>query len=109
MDVLGGSRVSDQAWQNSFHVALRVSAAAALGWATAWREDFRDDVARITVPVLIVQGAQDRIMPPGSTGNRLAVMLADARLMVIPDGGHAITWTHPAQLNEALVGFLSAL
>src|SRR6266508_1923129 len=108
-DLLSGSRVSDQAWQNSFHVALRVSAVAALGCAVAWREDFRDDVARITIPVLIVQGAQDRVMPPGATGNRLAVMLADARLAVIPDGGHAIIWTHAAEVNQLLVGFLQAL
>jgi alpha/beta hydrolase fold len=71
---------SDQAWQNSFHTAIQVSAAAALGCAVAWPEDFRADVARVTVPVLIVQGAQDRVMPPGATGNRLAVLLADARL-----------------------------
>jgi len=109
VDLLGGSRVSDQAWQNSFQAALRVSAAAALGCAAAWREDFRVDVARITVPVLIVQGAQDRVMPPAATGDRLAGMLADARLVVIPDGGHAIIWTHPAEVNRALVGFLLAL
>ena len=109
IDLLGGSRVSDQAWQNSFHVAIRASAAAALGCATAWQEDFHADVARITVPVLIVQGAQDRIMPPGATGDRLAVMLADARLAVIPEGPHAIIWTHAAEVNGALEGFLSAL
>jgi non-heme chloroperoxidase len=109
LDLLGGSRVSDQAWQNSFHVAIRVSAAAALGCAVAWREDFRADVDRITVPVLIVQGAQDRIMPPGATGNRLAVMLADARLAVLVDGGHAIIWTHADEVNRVLVGFLRTL
>ena len=109
IDLLGGSRVSDQAWQNSFQVAIQVSAAAAEGCAAAWREDFRADVARITVPVLIVQGAQDRIMPPGATGNRLAVMLTDARRTVIPDGGHAIIWTHPAEVNQALIGFLRSL
>jgi non-heme chloroperoxidase len=109
LDLLGGTRVSDQAWQNSFHTALRVSAAAALGCAAAWREDFRADLARITVPVLIVQGTQDRVMPPGATGNRLAVLLADVRLAVIPDGPHAITWTHAAEVNHALAGFLRAL
>jgi non-heme chloroperoxidase len=107
--LLGGTRVSDQAWQNSFHTAIRVSAAAALGCAAAWREDFRTDLARITVPVLIVQGAQDRVMPPDASGNRLAVLLADARLVVIPDGPHAIMWTHAAEVNHALVGFLRAL
>ena len=109
LDLLGGSRVSDQAWQNSFHAAIRVSAAAALGCAAAWREDFRADLARITVPALIVQGAQDRVMPPGTTGNRLAVMLADPRLVVIPEGPHAIIWTHAAEVNRALLGFLHAL
>jgi len=109
IDLLGGNRVSDQAWQNSFHIAIGVSAAAALGCAMAWREDFRADLARITVPVLIVQGDQDRVMPPGATGNRLAVMLADPRLVVIPEGPHAIIWTHAAEVNRALLGFLRVL
>jgi non-heme chloroperoxidase len=109
LDLLGGSRVSDQAWQNSFHVAIRVSAAAALGCAAAWREDFRADLARISVPVLIVQGAEDRVMPPSAAGNRLAVLLAEARLVVIPEGPHAIIWTHAAEVNRTLLGFLRAL
>ena len=75
----------------------------------AWREDFRADLARITVPVLIVQGDQDRVMPPGATGNRLAVLLADPRFVVIPEGPHAITWTHAAEVNRALLGFLRVL
>ena len=109
IDVLGGTRVTDQAWQNSFHVAIGVSAAAALGCALACREDFRADLTRISVPVLIVQGSRDRVMPLAATGNPLAVMLADARLVVIPHGPHAITWTHAAQVNQALLGFLRDL
>jgi len=109
LDLLGGSQVSDQAWQNSFQTALRVSPAAALGGAAAWREDFVADVARITVPVLIVQGDLDRVMPSAATGSRLAVMLADPRLVVVPDGPHAIIWTHAAEVNRALLGFLLAL
>src|SRR2546425_227343 len=41
LDLLGGVRVSDQAWQNSFHVAIGASAAAVSGCAAAWLEDFR--------------------------------------------------------------------
>ncbi len=86
-----------------------MSAAAALGCATAWREDFRADIARVTVPVLIVQGAQDRVMPPGATGTGLARMLPDARLVVIPEGPHAIIWTHAAEVNRAVLDFLRGL
>jgi non-heme chloroperoxidase len=109
VDLLGGSRVSDQAWQNSFHAAIRVSAVAAAGSAAACREDFRADAARITVPVLIVQGAQDRVIPLSCAGYRLADMVVNARLEVVLDGPHAIIWTHAAEVNKALLGFLRAL
>jgi non-heme chloroperoxidase len=44
IDLLGGVRVSDQAWQNSFHVAIGASAVAVSGCAAAWLEDFRGDL-----------------------------------------------------------------
>jgi non-heme chloroperoxidase len=109
IDQLGGVWVSDQAWQNSFHVAIGASAAAVLGCAAAWLEDFRADLARITVPVLVVQGGQDMITPPETTGNRLPGLLRNARHVVIPDGPHAIIWTHADQVNQALLGFIHAL
>ena len=109
LDLLGGSQVSDQAWQNSFHVAIRVSPAAALGCAAAWREDFRADLARISVPVLIVQGTEDRIMQPSTAGSRIVAALPHARLVVIPAGPHAIIWTHAAEVNHALLSFLRGL
>ena len=106
IDLFGGVRVSDQAWQNSFHVAIGASAPAVLGGAAAWREDFRADLARITIPVLVVQGSQDRVMPPGATGHRLPSLLSRARRVVIPDGPHAIIWTHADQVNQAVLEFL---
>jgi len=109
IDLLGGTRVSDQAWQNSFHVAIGASAAAVRGCAAAWVEDFRADLARIAVPVLVVQGGQDRIMSPGATGDRLPGLLGSARYVRIPDGPHALIWTHADEVNRALLGFIQAL
>jgi non-heme chloroperoxidase len=106
IDVLGGVRVSDQAWQNSFHVAIGASAAAVLGSAAAWREDFRADLARITVPVLVMQGDQDQIMPPEATGSRLPGLLHRVQHVLIPGGPHAIIWTHADQVNQALLAFI---
>jgi pimeloyl-ACP methyl ester carboxylesterase len=62
-------------------------------------------------PVVLIRGYldQDRVMPPGAAGDRLAVMLADPRFVVIPEGPHAITWTHAAEVNRALFGFLRVL
>ena len=67
VDLLGGSRVSDQAWQNSFYIALSASAQAALACVTTCQEDFRGDLATISIPVLIIHGDQDRILPYEAT------------------------------------------
>ena len=50
IDVLGGSRVSDQAWWSSFYAAIRVAPAAALGCVPACLEDFRGIWPRSTFP-----------------------------------------------------------
>jgi non-heme chloroperoxidase len=105
VDLLGGSRVSDQAWQNSFYVALSASAHAALGCVTACLEDFRGDLAKITIPVLIIHGDQDRVLPYEATGKRLPAVLTNARSVVIAGGPHAIIWTHADEVNQALLEF----
>jgi len=106
IDLLGGSHVSDQAWQNSFHVAIRASAAAALDCVTACLEDFRADLPRIDVPVLVVQGSHDRILPPEATGDRLPPLLKNVRHVIIEGGPNAIIWTHADQVNRALLDFI---
>jgi non-heme chloroperoxidase len=106
IDLLGGSRVSDQAWQNSFYVAISASAHAALGCVTACLEDFRADLARIKIPVLVIHGDQDRVLPYEATGSRLPALLNNARSTVIAGGPHAIIWTHADEVNQALLDFI---
>jgi non-heme chloroperoxidase len=106
VDLLGGTRVSDQAWQNSFYVAISASPCAALGCVTACLEDFRADLAEISTPVLIIQGDQDRVFPYKATGRRLPALLKNARSVIIAGGPHAIIWTHADEVNQALLHFL---
>jgi non-heme chloroperoxidase len=107
VDVLGGSRVSDQAWQNSFYVAISASAIAAAGCVTACREDFRGDLATISIPVLVIHGDQDRVLPYEATSRRLPALLEHARFTVIAGGPHAIIWTHADEVNQALLDFIA--
>ena len=86
VDLLGGDRVSDQAWQNSFYVAISASAQAALGCVTACLEDFRGDLATISIPVLVIHGDQDRVLPYEATSSRLPALLKNARSTVIAGG-----------------------
>jgi non-heme chloroperoxidase len=106
IDLLGGSRVSDQAWQNAFYVAISASAHAALGCVTACLRDFRGDLATISIPVLVVHGDQDRVLPYEATSRRLPAFLKNARSIVIAGGPHAIIWTHADEVNQALLDFI---
>src|SRR5271157_546837 len=106
IDVLGGTLVSDQAFQASWNIAAAASATAAVACIGTWQTDFRDDLPKIDVPVLTVQGDADRILPYPNTGKRLPGLINDMQLVVIEGGPHAITWTHADQVNRALLGFL---
>ena len=106
VDLLGGSRVSDQAWQNSFYVAISASAHAAQGCVTACLEDFRRDLAAISTPVLVIHGDQDRVLPYEATSRRLPALLKNARSVIIDGGPHAIIWTHADEVSRALLDFI---
>ncbi len=106
MDVLGGTLVSDQAFQASWNIAAAASAAAAVACIPTWETDFRADLPRIDVPMLVVQGDADRVLPFPNTGRRLPGLIKEMQLVVIEGGPHAIAWTHTDQVNQALLGFL---
>ena len=106
VDQFGGTLVSDQAFQASWNIAAAASATAAVACIPTWQTDFRDDLARIDVPVLVVQGDADRILPFPATGKRLPGLIKEIELVVVEGGPHAIAWTHTDQVNQALLGFL---
>jgi pimeloyl-ACP methyl ester carboxylesterase len=64
------------------------------------------DLATISVPVLVIQGDQDRVLPYEATGSRLPALLKNARSTVIAGGPHAIIWTHADEVNRALLDFI---
>jgi non-heme chloroperoxidase len=105
-DLLLGKRVSEQAVQASWNVAAGASATASLECVPTWHEDFRADLTRVDVPTLVIHGDADRILPISASGLRTAKLIKGARLSVVKDGPHCITWTHAAEVNRELVNFL---
>jgi non-heme chloroperoxidase len=106
-DVLGPSRISPQAWQASFNVAARSSPYASYACVDSWLTDFRSDLPKIDVPTLVVHGTADRILPFAATAARLPGLIDDLELVTVEGGPHNIAWTHPEEVNTALLGFLS--
>jgi len=107
-DVLLGKRVSEQAVHASWIVAAGASATASVACIPTWHEDFRNDLARIDVPTLVIHGDADRVVPLAASGQRTASLVKGARLTVIKDGPHAVNWTHAEEVNAELLNFLSS-
>jgi len=106
IDTLRGTLVSDQAYQASWNLAVTASATAAVACFPAILTDFRDDLPGIDVPVLILHGDADQVLPLDKTSMRLPGLIKDMQLTVIEGGPHAIPWTHADQVNTALLDFL---
>ncbi|MEU7363930.1 alpha/beta fold hydrolase, partial [Streptomyces olivaceoviridis] len=107
VDMYAGTRISDQAWQNSFNVAVAASAWAAYACVDTWLTDFREDLPKIDVPTLLVHGDADRILPYENTAKRLPGLIEDLTFVTVEGGPHNIAWTHPEEVNAALLEFLA--
>jgi non-heme chloroperoxidase len=107
LDLLGGKLISDQAVQNSWNVAIAASATGTHDCVATWTTDFREDVARVDVPTLIIQGDADRILPIAATGLALSKAVKGSRMVTIEGGPHGILWTHGDKVSAELVKFLA--
>ncbi|GAA0746331.1 hypothetical protein GCM10009075_31780 [Sphingomonas trueperi] len=69
--------------------------------------DYRDDIGRFDVPVLVIHGERDAFVPFDATARQAAALFPDATLKVYPGAPHGILLTHKDQLNQGLLQFLT--
>lgn len=108
VDVFGGTRISEPAWQAAFSMALAAGPYATWACVDTWLTDFRADLGKFDVPTLLVHGDADRILPHESTAARLPGMISDLTVVTVAGGPHNIAWTHPEVVNPALLDFLAS-
>jgi len=63
-------------------------------------------LAQLTMPVLLVGGAQDRCTPPAAV-QALAQVLPDAQTLLLPHVGHWPQLENPDGFDAALLDFLA--
>jgi len=105
-DKLLGNRVTEDAMRACWNTAIGSSPTATLACVPTWYTDFRGDVEQVDVPTLVIHGDADRIVPFEASGAKTARQIEGAKLVVVKDGPHCITWTHPEVVNPELVRFL---
>jgi pimeloyl-ACP methyl ester carboxylesterase len=69
--------------------------------------DMRAELAKITIPVLIVHGDADASAPIDLTGRRTAALIAGSRLVVYPGAGHGLYASDHDRLNSDILAFIA--
>ncbi len=72
-----------------------------------WTGEYRDVLATITVPTLVVCGGRDAVAPP-TFSQEIAGGIPGARLEIIADAGHVTNADAPDRFNELLRAFFEA-
>ena len=105
-----GSRISQEAVNAGWNVAIGSAPVAAYAVVPTWIEDFRADVEAVREagkPVLILHGTADNILPIDVTARRFHEAVPAADYVEIEGAPHGLLWTHATEVNEALAAFLA--
>ena len=70
-----------------------------------WYTDFRADLARIDIPVLVMHGTADRILPIEACGPRTHELIGGSEYVAIEGASHGLCWTHANEVNAELLRF----
>lgn len=104
----GVLKVSEAQRQEAIKVCLQSGEAAALGCMQAFATtDFRDDLARISVPTLVLHGDSDATVPFETSGKRTHAAIAGSALVLLEDAPHGCNVSHAEAFNRALLDFLA--
>jgi non-heme chloroperoxidase len=107
IDKFRGTLVSDEYYNTCFNIAVSAGQAGTVDCIRTWETDFRGDLPKLDVPMLVIQGDDDHVLPYPKTGERLPGMIRNVQLVTIDQGPHAICWTHADQVNSALLKFMA--
>ena len=70
--------------------------------------DFNEDLKRIDVPMLVIHGDDDQIVPIEASANLTVKAVPTAELRVYAGASHGLFATHPDRFNADLLDFIAS-
>jgi len=102
-----GAKISQGTIENWWRQGMTGGAKAHYDCIEAFSEtDFTADLKAITVPVLVMHGEDDQIVPFADAGPLSAKLLPHATLKAYPGLPHGMCTTHPEVINPDLLAFI---
>jgi non-heme chloroperoxidase len=104
-----GAKVSEGVRESFWLQGMMASFPAAYFCIKAFSEtDQTEDLKRIDVPTLIIQGDDDQIVPFANSGLLQSKLVKGAKLKLYPGAPHGLCMTHKDKVNADLLAFLKA-
>jgi len=102
-----GSKVSQGQLDAFWLMGMQVGLKAAYDCIKQFSEsDFNDDLKKVDVPMLIIQGDDDQIVPIDDSGRLTVQRVKGAELKVYPGAPHGLFATHTDQFNADILDFV---
>ena len=103
----GELKVSETERQQAIALCEQADPAAAAACMAAFAHaDFRQDLAAIDLPTLVLHGDADAIVPLAGSGARTHAAVAGSELVVLEGAPHGCNASHADAFNRALLDFL---
>ena len=84
---------------------MSASPAGTIACVATWHTDFRADLPKIDIPVLVLHGTEDRILPIEACGPRTHELIPGSEYVPIQGASHGLCWTHADEVNAELLRF----
>jgi non-heme chloroperoxidase len=104
-----GTKVSQGLIDNWWRQGMAGGAKAQYDCIKAFSEtDFTEDLKAIDVPVLVLHGEDDQVVPIADSALKAIKLLKNGTLKTYPDLSHGMFATHPEVINADLLAFIKA-
>jgi len=101
-----GAEVSQGLVDNWWRQGMAGGAKAHYDCIAAFSEtDLTEDLTAISVPVLILHGEDDQVVPIGNSAHKAIKLVRDGTLKTYPGLSHGLFATHPDLINADLIAF----
>ena len=107
LDSFLGNRISEEAVRDSWNVGAGASPEGTYQCPPMWLTDFRKDLAKISVPTLVMHGTADRILPIAATSVLTNKLIKGSQFVPVEGAPHGMLWTHADVVNKTLLDFLA--
>jgi non-heme chloroperoxidase len=81
---------------------------AAHDTVASWQEDYSEDLKKMDIPVLLIHGDDDQIVPIDAAARTGIKLLPNGKLKEYPGGAHALPNLEIDSINEDLLDFLQS-